>query len=252
MEQLKAYKFRIYPTEEQEIFFAKTFGCVRKVYNLMLDERMKNYEESKLDVSKKQKFPTPAKYKTEFPFLKEVDSLALANAQRNLEKAYKNFFRDQSVGFPRFKSKKNPIQSYTTNNQKGTVTLIDGKFLKIPKLKSLVRIKLHRQLKGEIRSATITRHASGVYKISLLVKEEIIALPKTNSAIGIDLGITDFAILSNGQKVDNHRFTLKMAQKLKREQRKLAKRRLVAKKKRNRSHRFLELSKAKTESSEAL
>ncbi|STX08830.1 transposase, IS605 OrfB family [Kurthia zopfii] len=231
MEQLKAYKFRIYPTEEQEIFFAKTFGCVRKVYNLMLDERMKNYEESKLDVSKKQKFPTPAKYKTEFPFLKEVDSLALANAQRNLEKAYKNFFRDQSVGFPRFKSKKNPIQSYTTNNQKGTVTLIDGKFLKIPKLKSLVRIKLHRQLKGEIRSATITRHASGVYKISLLVKEEIIALPKTNSAIGIDLGITDFAILSNGQKVDNHRFTLKMAQKLKREQRKLAKRRLVAKEK---------------------
>ncbi|PWI21445.1 transposase, partial [Kurthia zopfii] len=162
MEQLKAYKFRIYPTEEQEIFFAKTFGCVRKVYNLMLDERMKNYEESKLDGSKKQKFPTPAKYKTEFPFLKEVDSLALANAQRNLEKAYKNFFRDQSVGFPRFKSKKNPIQSYTTNNQKGTVTLIDGKFLKIPKLKSLVRIKLHRQLKGEIRSATITRHASGV------------------------------------------------------------------------------------------
>ncbi|STX09364.1 transposase, IS605 OrfB family [Kurthia zopfii] len=231
MEQLKAYKFRIYPTEEQEIFFAKTFGCVRKVYNLMLDERMKNYEESKLDVSKKQKFPTPAKYKTEFPFLKEVDSLALANAQRNLEKAYKNFFRDQSVGFPRFKSKKNPIQSYTTNNQKGTVTLIDGKFLKIPKLKSLVRIKLHRQLKGEIRSATITRHGSGVYKISLLVKEEIIALPKTNSAIGIDLGITDFAILSNGQKVDNHRFTLKMAQKLKREQRKLAKRRLVAKEK---------------------
>ncbi|STX11191.1 transposase, IS605 OrfB family [Kurthia zopfii] len=231
MEQLKAYKFRIYPTEEQEIFFVKTFGCVRKVYNLMLDERMKNYEESKLDVSKKQKFPTPAKYKTEFPFLKEVDSLALANAQRNLEKAYKNFFRDQSVGFPRFKSKKNPIQSYTTNNQKGTVTLIDGKFLKIPKLKSLVRIKLHRQLKGEIRSATITRHASGVYKISLLVKEEIIALPKTNSAIGIDLGITDFAILSNGQKVDNHRFTLKMAQKLKREQRKLAKRRLVAKEK---------------------
>ncbi|VEI05555.1 Helix-turn-helix domain [Kurthia zopfii] len=82
MEQLKAYKFRIYPTEEQEIFFAKTFGCVRKVYNLMLDERMKNYEESKLDVSKKQKFPTPAKYKTEFPFLKEVDSLALANAYK--------------------------------------------------------------------------------------------------------------------------------------------------------------------------
>ncbi|PWI21051.1 transposase, partial [Kurthia zopfii] len=139
MEKLKAYKFRIYPTEEQEIFFAKTFGCVRKVYNLLLDERMKNYEEFKLDPSKKRKNPTPAKYKTEFSFLKEVDSLALSNANVFLDKAYKNFFRDQSFGFPRFKSKKNPVQSYTTNNQKGTVKVIDGKFLKIPKLKSLVR-----------------------------------------------------------------------------------------------------------------
>ncbi|HAP8850243.1 TPA: helix-turn-helix domain-containing protein, partial [Enterococcus faecium] len=94
MEQLKAYKFRIYPTEEQEIFFAKSFGCVRKVYNLMLDDRKKAYEEVKNDSSKKMTFPTPAKYKKEFPFLKEIDSLALANAQLNLDKAYKNFFRD--------------------------------------------------------------------------------------------------------------------------------------------------------------
>ncbi|MDE9753927.1 helix-turn-helix domain-containing protein, partial [Staphylococcus delphini] len=93
MERFKAYKFRIYPTEEQKIFFAKSFGCVRKVYNLMLDDRMKAYEETKHVSSKKMKFPTPAKYKNEFPFLKEVDSLALANAQLNLDKAYKNFFR---------------------------------------------------------------------------------------------------------------------------------------------------------------
>lgn len=86
MERLKAYKFRIYPTEEQEIFFAKSFGCVRKVYNLMLDERMKAYEETKNDSSQKMNFPTPAKYKEEFPFLKEVDSLALANAQLHLDK----------------------------------------------------------------------------------------------------------------------------------------------------------------------
>ncbi|BDP85803.1 hypothetical protein EfmAA610_30130 (plasmid) [Enterococcus faecium] len=166
MEQLKAYKFRIYPTEEQEIFFAKSFGCVRKVYNLMLDEA---YEEVKNDSSKKMTFPTPAKYakyKKEFPFLKEIDSLALANAQLNLDKAYKNFFRDKSVGFPRFKSKKNPVQSYTTNNQNGTVALIDSKFIKVPKLKSLVRIKLHRQPKGIIKSATISRHSSGKYYIS--------------------------------------------------------------------------------------
>lgn len=231
MEQLKAYKFRIYPTEEQEIFFAKTFGCVRKVYNLMLNDRKKAYEEVKNDPSKKMTFPTPAKYKKEFPFLKEVDSLALANAQLHLDKAYKNFFRDKSVGFPRFKSKKNPVQSYTTNNQNGTVALIDSKFIKIPKLKSLVRIKLHRQPKGMIKSATISRHASGKYYISLLCKEEINELPKTNSAIGIDLGITDFAILSDGQKIDNHKFTSKMEKKLKREQRKLSRRALLAKKK---------------------
>ncbi|RBR33034.1 IS200/IS605 family element RNA-guided endonuclease TnpB [Enterococcus cecorum] len=231
MERLKAYKFRIYPTEEQEIFFAKTFGCVRKVYNLMLNDRKKAYEEVKNDNSKKMTFPTPAKYKKEFPFLKEVDSLALANAQLNLDKAYKNFFRDKSVGFPRFKSKKNPVQSYTTNNQNGTVALIDSKFIKVPKLKSLVRIKLHRQPKGMIKSATISRHASGKYYISLLCKEEINELPKTNSAIGIDLGITDFAILSDGQKIDNHKFTSKMEKKLKREQRKLSRRALLAKKK---------------------
>ena len=231
MERLKAYKFRIYPTEEQEIFFAKTFGCVRKVYNLMLNDRKKAYEEVKNDPSKKMTFPTPAKYKKEFPFLKEVDSLALSNAQLNLDKAYKNFFRDKSVGFPRFKSKKNPVQSYTTNNQKGTIALIDSKFIKLPKLKSLVRIKLHRQPKGMIKSATISRHSSGKYYISLLCKEEISELPKTNSAIGIDLGITDFAILSDGQKIDNNKFTSKMEKKLKREQRKLSRRALLAKKK---------------------
>lgn len=231
MERLKSYKFRIYPTEEQEIFFAKSFGCVRKVYNLMLDDRMKAYEETKNDPSKKMKFPTPAKYKEEFPFLKEVDSLALANAQLNLDKAYKNFFRDKSVGFPRFKSKKNPVQSYTTNNQKGTVALIDNKFVKVPKLKSLIKIKLHRQPKGMIKSATISRHSSGKYYISLLCKEEIIEFPKTNSAIGIDLGITDFAILSDGKKIDNNKFTSKIEKKLKREQRKLSRRALLAKKK---------------------
>lgn len=231
VERLKAYKFRIYPTEEQEIFFAKTFGCVRKVYNLMLNDRKKAYEEVKNDPSKKMTFPTPAKYKKEFPFLKEVDSLALANAQLHLDKAYKNFFRDKSVGFPRFKSKKNPVQSYTTNNQKGTIALIDSKFIKLPKLKSLVRIKLHRQPKGMIKSATISRHSSGKYYISLLCKEEISELPKTNSAIGIDLGITDFAILSDGQKIDNNKFTSKMEKKLKREQRKLSRRALLAKKK---------------------
>jgi len=231
LEQLKAYKFRIYPTEEQETFFSKSFGCVRKVYNLMLDARMKAYEETKKDSSLKMRFPTPAQYKNDFPFLKEVDSLALANTQLNLDRAYKNFFRDKSVGFPRFKSKKNPVQSYTTNNQNGTIALVDNKFLKLPKLKEFVRINLHRQPQGIIKSATISYQPSGKYYVSLLCKEEIPELPKTNSAIGFDLGITDFAILSDGQKIDNNRFTSKMEKKLKREQRKLSRRALLAKKK---------------------
>lgn len=155
----------------------------------MLDNRIKAYKEMKNDLSKRMNFPTPAKYKKDFPFLKEVDSLALANAQLNLDKPYKNFFRDKSDGFPRFKTKKKLVQSYSTNNRTGTIALIDNKFVKIPKLKSLVKITLHRQPKGLLNSATISRHSSGKYYISLLCKEEISELPKSNSAIGIDLGI---------------------------------------------------------------
>ncbi|WP_436867157.1 helix-turn-helix domain-containing protein, partial [Bacillus fungorum] len=123
---LKSYKYRIYPNKEQQMFFSKTFGCVRFVYNKMLADRIKSYQESQDKLDKSVKYPTPAQYKAEFPFLKEVDSLALANAQMNLNKAYANFFRDKSVGFPKFKSKKDNHRSYTTNNQKGTVYIESG------------------------------------------------------------------------------------------------------------------------------
>lgn len=229
MERLKAYKFRIYPTTMQEVFFAKSFGCVRKVYNLMLDERIKAYQQYKSDTSKQNKLPTPAKYKKDYPFLKEVDSLALANAQQHLNKAYQNFFRDKSIGFPKFKSKKHPIQSYTTNNQKGSISLINNQYIKLPKLKSVVKIKLHRKIKGNIKSATISKHASGKYYVALLCKEDIQPMSKTNQSVGIDLGISDFAICSDGQKYDNHQFTHSMSQKLAREQRKLSRRLLLAK-----------------------
>lgn len=123
----KAYKFRIYPNREQKTLFAKTFGCVRFIYNKMLDDKIKYYEKTKKKLNN-----TPAQYKKEFPWLKEVDSLALANAQMNLQKAYNNFFRDPKVGFPNFKSKHKTRASYTTNNQKGTVALENGR-LKLPK-----------------------------------------------------------------------------------------------------------------------
>ncbi|MCY9502846.1 transposase, partial [Paenibacillus larvae] len=120
----KAYKFRLYPTQEQEQLLAKTFGCVRFVYNKMLAERKETYEKFKDDKKalKKQKSPTPAKYKKEFVWLKEVDSLALANAQLNLQKAYKNFFSGRAE-FPKFKTRK-ARQSYITNVVNGNIMLL--------------------------------------------------------------------------------------------------------------------------------
>ena len=199
---LKAYKYRIYPTSAQRLYFAKTFGCVRFVYNKMLEDRIKSYKENKdLDI-KAIKYPTPAKYKKEYEWLKEVDSLALANAQLNLDKAYKNFFRDKSVGFPKFKSKKTNRFSYTTNNQNGTISL-DGDYIKIPKLKSKIKIVLHRQFKGIIKSATISKTPSNQYYISILVDTENIQLPKSDNKVGIDLGLKEFAICSNGDIFNN-------------------------------------------------
>lgn len=210
---LKAYKYRIYPNQEQRIYLAKTFGCVRFIYNKMLADRIKSYEENKdLDI-KNIKYPTPAQYKKEFPWLKEVDSLALANAQMNLDKAYKNFFRDKSVGFPKFKSKKNNYHSFTTNNQKGTI-FIDNGYIKIPKLKIMIKIKQHRQFNGLIKSCTVSQVPSGKYYISILVDTENIQLPKSDNKIGIDIGLKDFAICSNGEKFSNPKWFRKSEKRL--------------------------------------
>ena len=210
---LKAYKYRIYPTSEQKLYLAKTFGCTRFIYNKMLEDRIKSYEENKdLDI-KAIKYPTPAQYKKEYQWLKEVDSLALANAQMNLDKAFKNFFRDKSVGFPKFKSKKTNRLSYTTNNQNGTIH-IDGNYIKIPKLKSKIKIVLHRQFRGLIKSATISKTPSDQYYISILVDTEKISLPKNDNKIGIDLGIKEFAICSNGDRFDNPKNLRKSEKKL--------------------------------------
>lgn len=193
---LRAYKFRLYPNQEQRIYLAKTFGCTRFVYNRMLAERIKSYEENKdLDI-KTIKYPTPAQYKGEFDWLKEVDSLALANAQMNLDKAYKNFFRDKSIGFPKFKKKTN-TNNYTTNNQNGTVYIEDN-HIKVPKLKSMIKIEQHRQFDGLIKSCTISQVPSGKYFISILVDDEVIELPKIDNKVGVDLGIKTFATTSDG------------------------------------------------------
>ena len=218
----KSYKFRLFPNLEQRIFFEKTFGCSRFIWNQMLADRIAHYEETGESLRN-----TPAQYKGQFPWLKEVDSLALANVQLNLNKAYKSFF-ELRLGFPRFKSKKT-AQSYKTNNQKGTIALLDGK-VKLPKI-GWVKLKLHRQPKGMIKSATISKTATGKYFISILCEEEIVFLPKTDSNIGIDLGLESFAILSTGDKIENPKFLTSLSKKLAKEQKVLSRRGLLAKKK---------------------
>lgn len=148
---------------------------------------------------------TPAQYKKEFDWLKEVDSLALANTQLNLDKAYKNFFRDKKTGFPKFKSKKTNNHSFTTNNQNGTVAIEDG-YLKIPKVKTGIKIKLHRPFVGLIKSCTISKTPTGKYYASVLVETDIIQLPKIHTKIGVDLGLKDFAMASNGEIISNPKY----------------------------------------------
>lgn len=210
---LKAYKYRLYPTSEQEIYFAKTFGCVRFVYNKMLADRKQSFENSE----KRSKFPTPAQYKAEFPWLKEVDSLALANAQLNLESSYRNFFREikkgnKEQGFPKFKSKRTNYFSYTTNNQKGTIAIKENK-LKLPKI-GLIKIRLHRNFIGIIKSATISKTPSGKYFVSILVDSENKQLEKVSSKIGVDVGLKDFAITSNGDVYRNPKWLRKSEKRL--------------------------------------
>jgi putative transposase len=220
---LRAYKYRIYPTDEQRLFFAKTFGCVRFIYNKMLHDRISAYEQTKVD-GLTRKHTTPASYKTAFPFLKEVDSLALANAQLNLNKAYKNFFADPDpkVGFPTFKSKKSNYHSYTTNNQKGTVAIVNGN-LRIPKLKTLVKIKKHRDFEGVIKSVTISQTPSGNYFVSILFDSDAsLALPPVTRKIGLDVGLKDFCVASNGDKTANPKHFRKAERRLEKLQKTLS------------------------------
>ena len=216
----RAYKFRLYPNEEQKIIFAKTFGCVRFIYNKMLEDKIKYYQETKDKLNN-----TPAQYKSEFEWLKEVDSLALANAQMNLQSAYNNFFRNPKVGFPKFKSKRKGKNSYTTNNQNGTISIADGR-LRLPKV-GLVKAIQHRAipLDQKIKSATVEKTRSGKYYVSILVEFEKeapnIQLDKTR-ALGLDYSSHNFYVDSQGREADYPKFYRNTQVVLSREQRKLS------------------------------
>ena len=221
----KSYQFRIYPTKEQKKYFKKCFDGSRFIYNKMLADKIAHYEKTQHVLNN-----TPAQYKDEFPFLKEVDSLALCNAQMNLDKAYKNFFRRKEVGFPKFKSKKTTRLSYKTNNSSslGAIYIRDGR-IKIPKLLTTIKIKQHREIKGCIKSCTITQNRSGNYYISLLVESEIQKLPTSINKVGIDLGIKEFAICSDGSKYENPKHLSKSEKRLKKLNQELSRKKLGSK-----------------------
>src|SRR5699024_8333994 len=220
--QNKAFKFRLLPNEKQEVLLAKTFGCVRFVCNKILAERKETYEKFKDDKEKlkEQKFPTPAKYKDEFPFLKEVDSLALANAQLNLQNAYKNFFESRTK-FPKFKSRKDK-QSYTTNMVNGNIKLEDS-HIKLPKLKNKIKIKQHREIPADykIKSCTISKTKSGKYYISILTEYEKQIKPvNIQKVVGLDFAMDGLYVESElGEKANYPRFYRQSLDKLAKEQR---------------------------------
>ncbi len=220
----KAIKYRIYPTDEQSIMFSKTFGCCRKVYNLMLSDKIDGYKLT-------GKFPTvtPAKYKNDYPYLKEVDSLALANKQLDLQAAFRNAFsksRKKKNGFPKFKSAKHSRKSYTTNNQKGTVAIIDNRYIKLPKI-GKVKTIIHRIPDDSwiIKSATISQESDGKCYISVLFELENVLNPykadKTN-AIGLDYASDGLYVDNNGNVGTNHKYYRESHNKLAKAQRRLS------------------------------
>lgn len=182
----RAVKIRIYPNAEQRVQIEKTIGCSRFIYNCMLADKMEHYKKEK-----KMLRNTPASYKKEYPWLKEVDSLALANVQMHLESAFHKFFREPSAGFPRFKSKKSSRKSYTTNVVNGNIFL-EGKYLKLPKM-TAVRMKLHRPIseKWKLKSVTVSREPSGKYFASLTESFDAVCVEDLNlkgMAGGLHLG----------------------------------------------------------------
>ena len=215
----KAYKYRIYPNAEQKVFFAKCFGCVRFFYNKSLSDMNDIYKQTG-----KYKNITPASYKDDYPFLKEVDSLALSNAQLNRNIAFKDFMKQRyknKKDKPNFKSKRYD-QSYTTNNQGSVKMSTNHRYISIPKCPR-IRIKIHRLFEGTIKSITVSRTTDNKYYMSLLVESEIEALEPSKKMIGLDLGIKDLIVDSNGNKYKNHKYLTKSLEKLAREQRKLSK-----------------------------
>ena len=219
---LKAYKYRIYPNNEQKVQIAKTFGCCRFVYNQTLAYRKNAYEKEKKSVSRTDcNNYCNRELKKEYEWLKEADKFALTNAIYNMDAAFQKFFREHA-GYPKFKSKHDNHKSYTTNFTNGNIAVdfVHGK-IKLPKLKE-VKAKVHREFVGQIKSATVSQVSSGKYYVSILVETNHSEMPHTDKNIGMDLGIKDLCITSDGKKYENPKTIRKYEKKLIKLQRQLA------------------------------
>lgn len=222
----RAIKVRLYPTPEQETMLAKTFGCCRFIWNQMLSDEEKFYYETD-----KHFIPTPAKYKTTFPFLREVDSLTLANVQLDLKGAFSQFLKDSKhFRHPSFKSKKKSSRSYTTNcqyNGQGQTIQVIRRGIRLPKL-GIVGAKIHRQpMRGwKLKAATVSQSKSGKYYCSLLyefvVNTPKEVLPKKETAIGLDYSSPLFYVDHNGKSPDKARWFRETEDKMALYQRRLS------------------------------
>ena len=214
----KTYKFRLFPTKEQEVLLNQHFGHSRWVYNHFLNERKEQYQADKKSDNYYKQAATLTKLKKEdeTKWLKEVNSQTLQFALRSLDTAFLNFFRGNAQ-FPKFKSRKH--KNTFTIPQFGT---IEGGKINIPKFKEGIKVKIHREVKGKIGKMNITKTPTGKYYVSIFTEQEIEDLPKTNKKVGIDLGLKDFVITSNNKKFKNNRYTKKYAKQLKKAQQHLS------------------------------
>lgn len=221
----RAYKFRIYPNKTQTELIQKTFGCTRFVYNHYLAKRKEAYEQSKQTLNYCACSADLTGLKKELIWLKEVDAVALQSSLKDLDIAYQNFFRrvkkGEKPGFPRFKSKKNNLKSYKTKQNGNTIQVLE-KHIKLPKL-GLVKCKVSKQIEGRILSTTVSQNPSGKYFVSVCCTDvEMKPLEPTGAVVGIDLGIKDFAITSDGETISNPKYLRKSEKKLAKLQRQLS------------------------------
>ena len=220
----KAYKFRIYPNEEQCTMFAQTFGCVRLVYNYYLNKKITLYQsnKSKMSYTKCSNDMTALKKTDEYIFLSDVDSIALQQSLRHLDTAFQNFFTNKKIGFPKFKSKKNK-KSYTTICVNNNISVENG-FLKLPKI-GLVKMKQHRQIPEDykIKSVTVSQTPSGKYYASILCEyENQVQTAELKDFLGLDFSMKELYKDSNGNEPRYPRYYRQAEKRLKREQRKLS------------------------------